>query len=49
VPGFALKLLYGEMSSTVLTGARAVPARLEELGYEFRHPELDEALSNALR
>ena len=44
VPGLALKVLYGEMSSVVTTGQRVVPARLLEGGYEFRHPQLDAAL-----
>lgn len=48
VPGFAIKTMYGEMSTIVLTGVRMVPARLEELGYEFRHPRLDEALAEAV-
>jgi uncharacterized protein (TIGR01777 family) len=47
VPGFALKLLYGEMSSVVTTGVRMVPARLRELGYEFRYPDLEAALRDA--
>jgi uncharacterized protein (TIGR01777 family) len=45
VPAFAIKLLYGEMSTVVTTGVRAVPKRLLELGYRFRRPELDEALA----
>ena len=48
VPGLALKALYGEMATIVLTGQRAVPARLGELGYEFRHPELEAALRDVL-
>ena len=47
VPGFAIKTLYGEMSTIVTTGVRMVPARLEELGFEFRHPDLHEALTAA--
>lgn len=47
VPAFALKLMYGEMSSIVTTGARVVPARLAELGYRFRRPDLDDALRAA--
>jgi uncharacterized protein (TIGR01777 family) len=47
VPGLAVKLLYGEMSTIVTTGQRAVPARLEELGYHFRRPDLDDALRDA--
>jgi uncharacterized protein (TIGR01777 family) len=44
VPGFAVKILYGEMASIVTTGARLEPSRLVQLGYDFRHPQLDEAL-----
>ena len=43
----AVKALYGEMASIVTTGQRAVPARLEELGYRHRHPELEAALRDA--
>jgi hypothetical protein len=48
VPGLALKLLYGEMAEIVTSGARVVPAKPLMLGYEFRHPELEEALRSAL-
>jgi uncharacterized protein (TIGR01777 family) len=48
VPGAALGLLYGEMAQVVTTGARVVPAKPLVLGYEFRHPRLDEALRSAL-
>jgi hypothetical protein len=48
VPGLALRALYGEMASVVLTGQRAIPARLQELGYEFRYPELEPALRDVL-
>jgi uncharacterized protein len=47
VPGFAVKVLYGEMASIVTTGVRMVPRRLEELGYSFRRPELEDALRAA--
>jgi uncharacterized protein (TIGR01777 family) len=47
VPAFALKLLYGEMAMIVTTGQRAVPARLLELGYAFRRPDLERALRAA--
>jgi uncharacterized protein (TIGR01777 family) len=49
VPAFALKLLYGEMSSVVTTGARVVPARLAEIGYRFERPDLEDALRAAVR
>jgi uncharacterized protein (TIGR01777 family) len=48
VPGFALGLLYGEMAEIVTAGARVMPAKPLVLGYDFRHPELDEALRSAL-
>jgi uncharacterized protein (TIGR01777 family) len=48
VPGFAVRALYGEMADIVVNGQRAIPARTQALGYAFRHPELDEALRDAL-
>ena len=41
-------LLYGEMAEIVTTGARVMPAKALVLGYEFRHPRLEEALRSAL-
>lgn len=48
VPGFALRLLYGEMAEIVTAGQRAVPERPQALGYRFAQPELDAALRAAL-
>jgi uncharacterized protein len=48
VPGFAVKLLFGEMAEVVLASQRLVPARAQELGYRFRQPDLDAALKQAL-
>jgi uncharacterized protein len=43
-PGFALKLLLGEMAGPlVLTGQRVLPARAEALGYHFRYPDIGQA------
>jgi uncharacterized protein (TIGR01777 family) len=47
VPGLAVKALYGEMAEIVITGQRAVPGRLVELGYRFRWTELEAALRDA--
>jgi len=47
VPGFAVKALYGDMAQIVTTGVRAVPERLQELGYAFREPRLERALQLA--
>jgi NAD dependent epimerase/dehydratase family enzyme len=48
VPGLAIKALYGEMAEIVTEGQRALPRRTTELGYAFRHPDLDDALRAAL-
>ena len=48
VPKPAIKLLFGEMSTIVTSGVNMVPKRLEELGYVFAHPELDDALAATL-
>ena len=47
VPALAVKTLYGEMADIVITGQRAVPARLTELGYRFKQAELEPALQDA--
>jgi uncharacterized protein (TIGR01777 family) len=48
VPGLAVRLLYGDMAEIVTTGQRAVPMRALELGYAFRHTDLEQALRDAL-
>lgn len=47
-PSFALQLLFGEMSTVLLDGQRAVPSRLQEAGYEFMYPEAVAALRDLL-
>jgi uncharacterized protein (TIGR01777 family) len=49
VPAFTIKLMYGEMAQVVLDGVRMVPGRAGELGYEFAHTDLDEALRDTLK
>ena len=48
MPAFALKVLLGEFADSLLTGQRAVPARAEEQGFQFRFRELDNALADLL-
>jgi uncharacterized protein len=44
-PGFALKLLLGEMADALLlSGQRAVPAKAERLGFTFRFKTVEESL-----
>lgn len=47
-PAPALRLAFGEMSRILLTGARMRPQRLQEAGFTFEYPTLDEALSEIL-
>jgi uncharacterized protein (TIGR01777 family) len=45
LPGFAVRLLFGEMGETLLLeGAKVLPARLEASGYLFSYPDLPSAL-----
>ncbi|HYL35568.1 MAG TPA: TIGR01777 family oxidoreductase [Bryobacteraceae bacterium] len=48
VPGFALRLLLGEMSQILLTGQRVLPKAAEAAGFEFQYPELRTALASIL-
>ena len=46
VPAFGLKLLFGEMAQILLEGQKVKPQKLLAAGFAFRHPELEEALSD---
>jgi uncharacterized protein (TIGR01777 family) len=47
VPGLVLDLKFGSEFGQVLRGGqRVMPKRALELGYEFKHPDLDEALKD---
>ena len=49
IPGFTLDLMFGKEFGQVLRGGqRVLPRRALDLGYEFRHPDLDEALRDLL-
>jgi uncharacterized protein len=48
-PSFALRALFGEGADPILFGRRAVPKRLEALGFRFSFPSVDGALADALR
>ena len=45
VPRFALRAALGEFADEgLLASQRLLPRRLEECGFQFRHPELEPAL-----
>jgi uncharacterized protein (TIGR01777 family) len=49
VPGLVLDLKFGrEFGQALRGGQRVIPKRTRELGYEFKYPLLDEALSDVL-
>lgn len=48
-PALALKLALGEMATALLSGQRAVPAKLLAAGFEFRYPRLEDALISLLK
>lgn len=50
VPGFALNLVFGEMADEMLlVGWRQMPERLLNAGYQFRFPEIGEALKDLIK
>ncbi len=49
VPGFAVRLLLGELAGMILGGQKVVPSALNKAGYRFRYPELGKALLDALK
>jgi len=48
VPEFVLKLILGEASIEVLTGAKIYPKRTIELGFKFEYENLSNALKDLL-
>ena len=49
VPGFALKLVIGEVATIVIDGQRVLPKKLEELGFFFQFSEVEKALQDIIR
>jgi len=47
-PGWALRLAFGEVSGMLLEGWRLSPSRLQEHGFRFLYPELEDALRSML-
>ena len=48
-PAFALRMAFGEMAdAALLASTRAIPRRLEEMGFRFDHPTLAEAFHSAI-
>ena len=48
VPGFALRVVLGEVAEVLLGSQRCVPEKLLQQGYHFKFPELPPALEDVL-
>ena len=48
VPRFALRITQGEIADMLLASVRATPVKLIASGFEFRHPNMEDALRWAL-
>ena len=48
VPAWALRWMFGDMSSVLLDDAEVRPDRLHQMGFDWNHPDLDLALRNLL-
>ena len=50
LPAFMARLMLGEMADAMLlTSIRVRPGKLQDAGYEFRYPGLEQALAALLR
>ena len=49
VPGFVLKLIFGELATAILEGSRASSQKIQNAGFHFKFPDLEEALKNLLK
>lgn len=48
VPGFVMKLIFGELSVLLLEGQKVLPRKVMEHGFTFRYPVLEGALRQLL-
>jgi hypothetical protein len=49
LPALAVKAIFGRMGvETVLTSARVIPMKLQNIDYRFEYPELDIALERTV-
>lgn len=49
VPGFMLKLALGEFGSILLEGQKVIPQKLLNSGFQFRYPEIEQAIEQIIR
>ncbi|MFC7347232.1 TIGR01777 family oxidoreductase [Chryseobacterium zhengzhouense] len=49
VPGFILKLIFGELADALLEGSRASSEKIQKAGFQFKFPDLKMALEDLLK
>ncbi len=49
VPGFAVRLIAGEVADVVLNGGKVSSEKVQQSGFTFRFPELNAALEDVLK
>ena len=50
LPEFAVSMIFGEMGDALLLAStKVMPKRLEDAGFEFKHPNLKEAIESAVK
>lgn len=50
LPEFAVSMIFGEMGDALLLAStKVMPKRLEDAGFEFKHPNLKEAIEDAVK
>ena len=48
LPGFVMRLIFGEVASVILEGQRVIPSKLIDSGFQFGFPKLKPALEDLL-
>ena len=49
IPGFVLKLIFGELADALLEGSRASVEKIQNAGFQFKFPDLKKALEHLLK
>lgn len=48
IPAWVLRIILGEFAKAVLASTRAVPAKLQSMGFQFKYKTIDEAVGTFL-
>ena len=48
LPGFVMRLMFGEVATVVLDGQRVLPEKLQALGFSFKFPTAETAFRDLL-